>query len=249
MASAGVTRAVLIPSQAEDSLTYALEALGGFPYQFAVLDLVDPRRQRTPQRLKELATQRKLAGVQLRPGLEPRQTWLNSPQTLPLWEALCELDLPVSLLMRSHQYNQLSDIVTGFPRVRIILDHLGQGPETRRVVPQYLPVLLEYSRYPQVYVKISKLFQLSRHDHPHQDLWPVLENIYDRFGPERMIWGSDYPSVLRYCGYQNEAQLIDVLPFLSSGERSWIQYKTAERLWFQSNLFDANSDVEGVLPK
>lgn len=234
MASAEVTRAVLVQLHAEGPSSYALQALQRFPEQFAMVTLINPHRRKAPQKLRELASREVLAGILLRPGLEARQTWLNSPQTLPLWETIRELDLPVCILIRSHQYNQLSDIVTDFPEIRIVLDHLGQGPETRRVVPQYLPVLLEYSRYPQVYVKVSKLFQLSRQDHPHEDLWPVLQDIYDRFGPHRMMWGSDYPTVRRYCGYQREARVVDALPFLSSADREWIKYRTAETLWFGS---------------
>ena len=233
MASAGVSRALLIEHWADTGPPpHAQEALRKHPEQFALVARLNPRPRRSAQLLREWVSQRKLVGIQMRPGLEPKQTWLNSPQTLPLWETIREVNLPVCLLIRSHQYNQLSDIVTDFPEIRIVLDHLGQGPETRKVVPKYLPVLLEYSRYPQVYVKISKLFQLSREEHPHQDLWPALKNIYERFGPQRMIWGSDYPLVKRYCGYQKEARLVDSLPFLTSGERQWIKYKTAERLWF-----------------
>ena len=235
MASAGVSRAVLVQNWVDTGPEpYAQEARRKHPMQFALVVRVHPHELPTAQILKEWAHQRHFAGIQMRPGLEPKQTWLNSPKTLPLWETIRELDLPVCLLIRSHQYNQLSDIVTDFPEIRIVLDHLGQGPETQKVVPKYLPILLEYSRYTQVYVKISRLFQLSRQEHPHQDLWPALRNVYERFGPQRIIWGSDYPLVKRYCGYQREAQLIDSLAFLTSEERQWIKYKTAETLWFPS---------------
>lgn len=230
MTQASVERAILI----EDVLDARFSQLSALTRQhrhrFALVAAIDPRHPATLRTVRQLAEEQ-VAGIQLRPGLEPRQTWLNSPQTIPFWEAVRELSLPVCLIMRSHQYNQLSDIVTDFPEITIVLDHLGQGPETRKVVPHYLPVLLEYSRYPQVHVKISKLFQLSRLPHPHEDLWPALEELRDHFGARRLMWGSDYPTVLRYCGYQTEAGLIDALPFLRPAEREWIKYKTARSVW------------------
>lgn len=234
MAGAKVRRAVLVQNQKNrNSEQYLLKTLRRYADHFAGVVWIDPRQRGATGKLRDLAKREGVAGVQLLPGLEPRQTWLNSPQTAPFWEAVRELGLPVCLLIRSHQYNQLSDIVTDYPEIRIVLDHLGQGPETRKVVPHYLPVMLEYARYPQVYVKISKLSELSRKPHPHEDLWPSLQEICKRFGARRLMWGSDYPTIQRRCGYRLEARLLDQLPFLNADDRHWIKYATAQGLWFQ----------------
>ncbi|KAJ0537503.1 putative 2-amino-3-carboxymuconate-6-semialdehyde decarboxylase, metal-dependent hydrolase [Helianthus annuus] len=49
--------------------------------------------------------------------------------------------------------------------------------------------LLGLSRFPQVYVKFSALFRVSRKSFPYDDLTPLLSQVISSFGANRVMWG------------------------------------------------------------
>jgi hypothetical protein len=59
-----------------------------------------------------------------------------------------------------------------------------------------LPLLLA----PQVYVKASAWFRVSGQPYPYADVATGLRRLVDVFGPQRVMWGSDFPWVTEQCG-------------------------------------------------
>ncbi len=231
MNGAGINRAVLFPEDCRVPTQFLAELRQPDTERFAVVAAVDPLAPGAARAIEEARFRSGIAGVEMKPS-EGGRRWLNVPDVMRLWEKLEALGLCVSLCIASQEYNQFSDVVTGFPALRIVLEDLGSGPET--MVSQYVPILLEYARYPQVHVSVSRLFRVSSLPHPHPDLWPVVEGIYRAFGPGRLVWGSGYPEVLSAShGYQGAAGLLAELPFLKPADLEMIQETNAARLWFQ----------------
>lgn len=230
MNGAGIDRAVLFAEDLQVSTKFLADLRRRDPGHFAVVGTVDPLAPHAADTVEEARSRCGSAGVELRPGKSGHR-WLNTPSVMPLWARLEALGLCVNLCIASQDYNQFSDVVTGFPSLRVVLEDLGSGPET--MLSQYVPILLEYARYPQVHVSISRLFRVSSIPHPYPDLWPVLEEVYRAFGPERLVWGSGYPEVLSAAGgYSGAAGLLGELPFLKSADLQMIQETNAAGLWF-----------------
>jgi predicted TIM-barrel fold metal-dependent hydrolase len=221
MRRAGVSRAVLFGSASQPYVGVA----GG---EFAVTVQVDPLSVEAPRLCEELAQARQNAGVELRPSRRGR--WVNAPQVMPLWERLEASGVPANIALASQEYNEFSDVVTSFPALQVVIDDLGHAGDA--ALSQYVPILLEYGRYPQVYISLARLFAISREPHPHRDLWPVMRDLLARFGSERLVWGSGYPEIVDKCGYVAEAQLLAQLPFLTPDEVERIGEANAARLWF-----------------
>jgi predicted TIM-barrel fold metal-dependent hydrolase len=60
------------------------------------------------------------------------------------------------------------------------------------------------SRYPNISVGISAVYDYSQQASPHEDTWPWIEFLLQKLGPERCMCGSDFPLLLdtdRYCDY------------------------------------------------
>jgi len=78
----------------------------------------------------------------------------------------------------------------------MIVDHLGvaQSPiSPPRPDPwDKLPGLLGLAKYPNVFVKFCGAPLLSKETFPYADLWPHLHGIIKAFGPDRLMWGSDF---------------------------------------------------------
>jgi predicted TIM-barrel fold metal-dependent hydrolase len=59
-----------------------------------------------------------------------------------------------------------------------------------------------------------------------------VKRLYDVFGPQRLMWGTDWPGVERYCGYAKALSLVrDEMNFLTEEDKSWMLSKTVERVW------------------
>ena len=74
--------------------------------------------------------------------------------------------------------------------------------------------VFELARFPNVYIKVPGLGQISRRAMPvagpspfEQPITPLLEMAYDAFGAHRMMWGSDFPTVSGREGYRNALRL------------------------------------------
>lgn len=231
MNGAGIARAVLFPEDVKVPTSIVARLREHDPRNLAVVAAVDPLAPDASRAVEEARSKWGAAGVEMKPS-EGGRRWLNAPEVMPLWAKLEALRIPVSLCIASQDYNQFSDVVTSFPKLRIVLEDLGSGPET--MLSQYVPILLEYARYPRVHVGISCLFRVSSLPYPYSDLWPAVEAMYEAFGSGRMIWGSGYPEVLSAGGgYQGAVGLLRELPFMSDADLALIQDGNAARLWFE----------------
>jgi predicted TIM-barrel fold metal-dependent hydrolase len=98
--------------------------------------------------------------------------------------------------------------------------------------PAELKKLLALADYPRVFVKISHLWSLSAEKYPYKDTYDLVKRVYDAFGPKRLMWGTDWPIVEKYCGYAKALALYrEELGFLTAEDRRWILGGTALKLW------------------
>ena len=95
-----------------------------------------------------------------------------------------------------------------------------------------LKKLLALAEYPRVYVKISHLWSLSKEKYPYKDTHDQVKRLSDKFGVKRLMWGTDWPMVEKYCGYAKALALYrDGLSFFTVEDRWWILGGTALKLW------------------
>jgi predicted TIM-barrel fold metal-dependent hydrolase len=145
----------------------------------------------------------------------------------------------------------IKEIVQKHGDLTVIVDHLGMGmpPATPLTDSMFgnVPDLIELARFPQVAVKFSGVAALSHQSYPFADLWPALHQIIDAFGPERLMWGSDYTRVtgrwlhprhpegrldygelLNFLRYTNEVSEADKEVMLSGAVRRWFDWPKAK---------------------
>lgn len=114
----------------------------------------------------------------------------------PYFSAAQKHGLPVFLGAQGNT-KYVEPLAQKYPNLQIVLNHLGlpSGPPMALVAPnvwETLPDLLNLAGYPNVALKWTGVTALSKEPWPHHDLWPNLLKIVKAFGPERLMWGSDY---------------------------------------------------------
>ena len=232
----GVEKAVIVqPHQYLYDHQYVRDCLRRFPGKFAAIALVDPHNPNAPENVKQLVETEGFTGFRL-PFSREKDPWsLTRKDQDPLWQCVQDVDATIVALMKNcEQIPILEAMVNRFPRVRVVIDHMA-FPNGREKPPYpTFSNLLRLAQYSNVFVKVSNLAMASHEPYPHQDVYPFVRMLYDAFEPQRLMWGSDWPLILRReeGGYVMALEMIRTqMDFLSENDKEWLLYRTAQQIW------------------
>jgi L-fuconolactonase len=133
---------------------------------------------------------------------------------LAIWRKAAELGIPVSCSGSREAFasDAFAEVVQTFPNLTLIIEHLGSVNTPDGEAPPY-PIrnkVFSLARFPNVYIKIHGLGEICKRNMPVTMPNPfdpeglsILRMAYEAFGPDRMMWGSDYPPVSGREGYGN----------------------------------------------
>jgi L-fuconolactonase len=209
----GVDQAVLIQFWQQADNSYHFDVQRRYPGRFANVVYVDWRREDAIDNLRALAKQG-AAGIRLRP--EAR-----SPGGDPysIWREAAKLNLTVDCggkFFADENDRSFPTLVEEVPDVRIVIEHLGgmHVPDKTDLDRLRRKLAFGLAKYPNIYIKIHGLGEFAERALPPRKSYPfvepippLLEEVYEIFGPERMLWGSDYPNTSHNEGYSNALNL------------------------------------------
>ena len=208
---------------------YAADCMKRYPDRFEGVCRVDPESPTAADDLSQWVESHGFRGVRLSPAVGPVGDWFTSPDLDALWRRTQALGVPMCILTHQERLPDLERWIQKYGEVQVCVDHMGWPPVDR---PEMLENLLRLAQYPEVYVKISGTWAVSKEDYPYRDTHDSVKRIYDVFGPERLMWGTDWPLVERKCGYAGALDMVrKEFAFLTDTDREWILAKTVLKLW------------------
>ena len=209
--------------------SYLADVLKRYPQHFHGVARVNPEDPAAPDHLSKLVEDQKFRGVRISPGGDAAGDWIRGPLMPPLWKRCQDLKVPMTVLTAATRMPDVQKLCEKFPNLTVVIDHMADCPIDR---PDLLEKLIELKRYPKVFVKISHTWSLSKQGFPFRDAWPQVKRLYDNFGPQRLMWGTDWPVVNRHSSYSQALAVVrDEMDFLKDKDREWIMSKTVERVW------------------
>ena len=231
MDAAGIDRAVLVqPTPYGWDNTYLLDAARTYPDRFKVTCLVDPCAPDSPERLARLVEDRGARGVRFNWNLNAGYAWAEDALHERVWSAAQDLGIPVCLQMVATQAPQVKEMAGRFPRLKIVLDHLGRpAPGVVPGDPSFHP-FLELANWPNCSIKLSGLYYFSKLAAPFEDAWPLVKTAARAYGAQRCLWGSDFPFVLDRWSYTGWLESLRSKLEFSTGELDWVLGRTAAGL-------------------
>jgi predicted TIM-barrel fold metal-dependent hydrolase len=232
---AGVDKAVLVQPEANGwDNRDVLDAAHAYPDRLTCVCAVDPLATDAADQLARLVEAHGCKGLQLRPRANPDVRWFDGADQNALWSRADKLGIPISVELLHDQMPSLEAMVRRFPAVRVVIDHLGlpdvtEGPH----YPSYQRGLLRLASYPNTYVKITNLHEISKQPFPHVDTHRLIRFALRAYGPERMLWGSGFPSALDGPDYV-AAFALAKSGFGAFDEEGleWVLGRTATGLWW-----------------
>lgn len=153
-------------------------------------------------RLRALPAGERLVGIRHIVHDEADEGWLVRPAVIRGLKAVAAAGLTYDLLVRARELPSAIEAVRAVPHGRFILDHAAKPPIAQGWDARWAAGLAELSRESNVWCKLSGLVtEASWSSWTSNDLAPVCRHVIDAFGPERIIYGSDWPVCLIAAPY------------------------------------------------
>jgi L-fuconolactonase len=118
-------------------------------------------------------------------------------------------------------------LIDRHPETRFILDHLGilqpHEPEARAAEPWAdLPEVLDLAKRDNLVIKVSGACTLSKAPYPYPDIWDPLARVFDAWGFERCLWGTDWTRAFAVVNYEQAVAPFRMTDRLSGSERAML---------------------------
>jgi len=235
MDAVGVDGAVLVSpfSMYRYDASYALEVYAAHPSRFRLVKPVDPTDPGVPDTIADWASAKGTVGIRLmlrdEVSTDPADPGINRVLT-----AAARHSLPVNLLCWG-RLEQAAQLAARNPNTRLVIDHLGLQQPFEPPAPAEpfadLPRLLALAAHDNIAVKISGACTLSHEPFPYKDLWDPLGHIFDAFGFDRCMWGTDWTRAVGLLTYEQGVGAFRVADRLSDSDRTALMGETLRRVY------------------
>ena len=233
MEQAGVDRAVIVqPIHYLYDNRYVAECLRRFPGKFAAIGLVDRHALDAPAQLQRLVEEDGFSGLRIHLARPEDPAEWAAPDQDRIWEKAEELGACFVVFGPAALLPAVEPIIARFPGVKVVLDHIGGAPTDEEPPYPLLSNVLNLAKYPNVYVKLTPQGHKSKVAFPHEDTFSTFRRLYDAFGPQRLMWGTNFPGVLKGVGYLPALELFRThVDFFSEEDKEWLFFRTALTVW------------------
>jgi L-fuconolactonase len=236
MDAVGVDGALLVSPFAmyRYDASYALQVYAAHPGRFGLIKPVDPADPAVAATIADWAATKGTVGVRIMLNREGVSADAADPGLNRVLAAGARHSLPVNL-MCTGRLEQAAQLAARNPSTQLVIDHLGlpqpQEPPAPADAFADLPKLLALAAYDNIAVKISGACTLSHEPFPYKDLWDPLGRIFDAFGFDRCMWGTDWTRAVALLTYQQGVDSFRVTKLLSDSDRAALMGGSLQRIY------------------
>ena len=219
--------------QVDAEAEWLLGLAGQYPFIKGVVAWVDLKDPNVGKRLDVLQKHPRFKGVRHIIQDEPDVNWALQPEVIRGLKELERRDIPYDLLVKPPQLHVAKPLVEKLPKLRIVIDHIAKPLIAQGVMDPGAKQMEEISKAPTVWVKLSGM--ITEADHKSwkaPDLAPYVHHVYQLWGPDRCMFGSDWPVCLLAGSWKQVlAALTQVLGPLQQDVREKILGGTATKFY------------------
>ena len=235
MDAVGVDGAVLVSpfSLYRYDASYALSVHAAHPDRFALVKPVDPNDPAVADTIANWAATPGTVGIRIMLNRDlpddPAHPGINN-----VLATAARHSLPVNLLAWGRM-QQARDLAARNPDTQLVIDHLGLQQPFEPPPPDQpfaaLPEVLALAAQPNVAIKITGAGTLSHAGFPYPDIWEPLGRIFDAFGLERCLWGTDWTRAVALLTYEQGVEAFRVNDRLSEADRALLMGGSLARIY------------------
>ena len=194
--AAGITGVVLVQAAATEAETEYLLALAETDRRvLGVVGWTDMGAADAPLRLAALARNRRLCGI--RPMWQDiaEDDWMLRPEQAPAYRAMVELGLSFDALARVRHLPHMARLIERHPDLPIVIDHGAKPDIAGGAFDIWRDGMRRLAGFAHVRCKFSGLVTEATPEASLDDIRRYADALFELFGPERLLWGSDWPVV------------------------------------------------------
>ena len=224
--------AVQARQSVEESL-WLLALAKAHPLVKGVVGWVDLRSDRVGDDLRVLAANPTFVGVRHVVQDEPDPRFLLGEAFVRGLRTLRQFGLTYDLLVYPQQLPAAIEIARLLPEQPFVLDHLAKPQIKAGDIEEWRRDIRALAGRPNVCCKVSGLVtEAAWKRWQRADFAPYLEAVLEAFGPERLMFGSDWPVCLLSAEYREVVGIVeDLFARLTPGERGAVWGGTAARFY------------------
>ena len=233
MNEAGVQQAAIVQSSTCYGFdnSYLVDEIKRFPGSFTAVGSVDMLQPDAPARVREWV-ERGVTGLRLFTGGSTKAfdpSTLDDQRSFPTWQLCNEMGISMCIQTDPIGLAQVAGLAKRFPKVNIILDHLGRPDVTDGPPYKKASSLFGLAPFENIYLKLTpRIFgDVKKGQASAETFFPRL---VEAFGSQRLAWGSNYPASEGRMK-DNLRSARECLACLSEQDQEWIFARTAQRLY------------------
>jgi L-fuconolactonase len=213
--------------------SYAIDVHAAHPGRFALIKPVDPADPAVADTIAQWAARDGAVAVRIMMtrgvSSDPADPGINR-----VLAAAAKHSLPVNLLCWG-RLEQVDQMAARNPNTMLVIDHLGLQQPFEPPPPKEpfadLPQVLKLAAHNNVAIKISGACTLSRQAYPYDDIWAPLARIFEAFGFDRCMWGTDWTRAVALLSYQQGVDAFRLDHRLSASDRAALMGGTLQRVY------------------
>ncbi len=234
MDSVGVDGALLVSpfSLYRYDASYALEVYAKHPDRFGLIRPFDPQSEAVADEIAEWAGTPGVVGVRVILAAQPYEA--DDPGLNSIFDACATAGVPANV-MCAGKLPLLRELARRNPDTQMVVDHVGLAQPFEPPAPPEpfadLANVLSLAECDNVAIKISGACTLSHQPFPYPDIWEPLGKVFDAFGFDRCMWGTDWTRAVKLLTYDQGVEAFRVTDRLSDSERSALMGGTLTKIY------------------
>jgi len=235
MDAAGVDGALLVSPYSfyRYDASFALEVGAAHPGRFGLIKPVNPNDPAVAEDIAEWAKKKGAVAIRILLTYEATEDPAD-PGMNRVLAAAARHALPVNLLCWG-RLSQAKGLIERNPNTTIVIDHLGLLQPFEPPVPAHpwadLPKVVELAAFDNARIKISGACTLSHERFPYADIWDPLARLFDAFGFDRCMWGTDWTRAIAFLTYKEGVDAFRLTDRLSANEKTALMGATLGKVY------------------
>jgi L-fuconolactonase len=170
------------------------------------LDIQSPKFK---HQLEKYSRRNKLVGIRHVVQDETDDRFMLRSEFIEGIRLLENYDLVYDILIFEKQLPATIELVSRFPNQRFVLDHIGKPKISYTILEPWKSLIKELAQYPGISCKVSGMVtEADWNNWKKEDLLPYLDTVFEVFGPERIMFGSDWPVCTVVASYEDVVQIV-----------------------------------------
>ena len=212
--------------------TYVLSVYDKHPDRFGLVKPFDPRSESVADEVEEWTSRAGVVGARVMLSFEELSP--DDPGVDRILEAGARAGVPVNVLC-SGNIPLFREFARRHPNTQLVIDHVGLAQPFDPPPPAEpwadLDNVLSLAQFEHVAIKISGACTLSHEPFPYADIWAPLSRLFEAFGFERCMWGTDWTRAVNLLTFEQGVEAFRVTDQLTEPEREMLMGGALQQIY------------------